>query len=402
MPVITRLAALAAAAFALAAPVAAAEDCEAVILPRAVGVIQAVTGPGVNLSEKMAEMDGYVTACPDHGWVNVMAAELDLMIFKTTRSNNGGSATQEGVNFLARAFLRSGVFQQGPDENRKERYLLPASSGTVNLTYSVASNNRKAIIEALGDLAKSGTVHPYLKPASPVACSGWAPSDAQTLAYKVSAKADMALLPFVEAVADGCRAETNQGNRMPLAVLAEAYMDLVKTGQVTEPAEVKRLLIAARRAADDFIATSSYHSFFFSESDDRELIALLRKHGVHAGDGPEIIDRALWFTPDYIGSEVAIRSIAYSLDELWTPLAAGETPGTAEEVAKARNLLTSYLLQLNKQGSDAGLKTETGVMLREALSAFHTGEIRKPGTPVRKPMPTWLYDTQMKLLTPQP
>lgn len=399
MLVTARLAALAAVlAFA---PVALAEDCDGDILPRAVSAIQTLSGPGVNISAKISEMDGYVQACPDHGWIHVMAAELDFTIFKTTKANNGGAATQEGVNFLARAFVRSGVFQQGPDENRRERYLLQTGSGTVNLTYSVASNNRKAIIEALGDLAKSGTVHPYLKPEGTLACKGWAPADAQTLAYKISAKADMALLPFVEAVANACRTESNQGERVPLAVLADAYAGLVEKEQVTDPAEVKRLLVAARQAADGYLGTASHHSLFFSESDDRELTALMRKHGV-LGDGPETIVRSLWFTPDHIGSEAAIRSIVYSLEDLWTPLAAGEASGSTEEVAKARNQLTTYLLKLKQEGADAGLKTETAAMLLEALSAFHKGAIRKPGVPARTPMPSWLYEMQVKLLKQQP
>jgi len=208
----------------------------------------------------------------------------------------------------------------------------------------------------------------------------------------------MALLPFVEAVADVCRSEANQGDRFPLAVLAGAYAGLVEKEQVTDPAEVKRLLIAARQAADGFLGTTSQHSLFFSESDDRELTALMRKHGVF-GESPETIDRSLWFTPEHIGSEVAIRSIVYSLEDLWTPLASGEMPGSTEEVAKARNRLTTFLLQLKQEGADAGLKTEASAMLLEALSAFHRGEIRKPGVPARAPMPSWLYDMQVKLLT---
>jgi len=64
MPVITRLAALAVAAIAFAAPAAAIEDCDTVILPRAVAVIRTVTQPGAVLADKMDMMDSYVKSCP--------------------------------------------------------------------------------------------------------------------------------------------------------------------------------------------------------------------------------------------------------------------------------------------------------------------------------------------------
>lgn len=397
-----RLAPLAIAAFAFAAPAALAEDCDTVLLPRAVSVIQDVVKPGANLSAKIAEMDGYVQSCPAHGWIHVMASELDLMVFRSTKTSNGGKATQEGVNFLARAFVRSGVFQQGPDDNRRERYLLQTGTGTVNLTYSVASNNRSAIIEALGDLAKAGTIHPYLKPETDPACEGWAVSDAQTLSYKVTTAADMMLLPFVEAVARSCKSDPGNRDRLPSALLTKAYMKLVKTDAVTEKAEIRRLLIAARQSAEDYKGTIGYHSIFFSEFDDRELTALSRKHGVLSGEEPETIERPLWFSREHVGSELAIRSIVHSFRDYWTPLAAGETDAPAEEVARARIAFTGYVVQLNKQGADAGLPDETQAMLIEAVNAFNKGEILVPDAATTSPMPSWLYDMTMRLLKPAP
>ncbi len=138
----------------------------------------------------------------------------------------------------------------------------------------------------------------------------------------------------------------------------------------------------------------------FSEADDRELTSLIRKHGVYTGDGPATIDRSLWFKPEYIGSEVAIRSVAYSFGEYWTPLAAGETGAPLEEVAKARNVLTSYIYQLKKQGAEAGLVAETNAMLREGLTAFQHGDLRTPEALDRTAMPLWFYEFLIKTLTP--
>lgn len=402
MPQFSRMAAMAAAAITFAAPAAVAEDCETVILPRAVVVIQTVSQPGANLADQMSRMDSYVQSCPDHAWINALGGELDLIIFKTLRANNGGVANQEAVSFLARAFLRSNLFQEGPDEGRKSRYNVLGYQNATHLDYPVASNSRKAIIEALVQLAVAGTVHPYLKPEQPLACEGWLRPDAQTVGYKVSVAADRVLLPFVEAAADACRNAPSQMDRLPLAVQALAIMKLIDKEQIKDPAEIERLLIAARRAADDFRRDDGYHSLLFSEGDDQRLKTLIRKHGVHTGEGPALIDRSLWFMPEYIGSETAIRSIVYSLPEYWTPLAAGETGASSEEVARARSQFTSYVLQLKREGTEAGLEAETEAMLREAVTAFHRGEIIPPGAATTKPMMPWLYDMIIRLLTPTP
>lgn len=402
MPVIARLAVLAAAALAFAAPAALAEDCENVFLPRAYVVITTVTKPGAVLADQMDLMDSYVKSCPDHAWINALGGELDLMIFKALRANNGGVVNQDAYNFLGRALQRSSVFKAGPAEGQQSRYnVLPLQIGTA-LDYSLASNSRKAIIESLAQLAIAGTVHPYLKAQEPLACEGWVTSDAQTLGYMVNVAKDKVLLPFVEAAAEACRTAPDRMDRLPLAVLVVAYSKLIKNEEVKDPAEIERLLIAARRAADSFMSDDGYHSLLFSEIDDRALTALIRKHGVHTGAGPATIDRSLWFKPEYIGSEVAVRSISYAFGEYWTPLAAGETGAPLEEVAKARNVLTSYIYQLKNQGAEAGLAVETNAMLREALMAFQQGDLRTPDALGRTAMPLWFYDFLIKTLTPAP
>ncbi|MFN7164192.1 MAG: hypothetical protein ACK4P2_05175 [Hyphomonas sp.] len=402
MPAITRLAALAAAAFAVCAPAARAQDCDTVILPNAVVVLQTVTQPGASLAGQMALMDSYVQSCPDHAWINALGGELDVMVFKTIRANNGGVANQEAVSFLARAFRRSNMFQKGPDEGRKSRYHILGLNNGTHLDYSVASDSRRAIMDSLAQLALAGTVHPYLKPEQPVECKGWLTSDAQTVGYKVSVAADKVLLPFVEAAANACRTASGQMDRLPLAVLAQAYMKLVDKAQVTDAAEIERLLKSARRNADDFKGNAGYHTLLFSEGDDQRLKALIRKHGVHNGDGPQVIDRSLWFTQEYIGSEVAIRSIVQSFSDYWTPLAAGETEAPSEDVARARNQMTSYVLQLKREGTETARKDQTEAMLREAVTAFQKGEISPPEAATKAPMMPWLYDMIIRLITPPP
>lgn len=392
----------AAAALTFAAPAALAEDCDKDILPRAYVVIQTVTQPGAVLGDKMDMMDSHVNRCPDHAWINALGGELDFMIFRTLRANNGGVVHQDAYNFLGRALQRSNVFKAGPIEDQQSRYNVLLNQFGAHLDYSVASNSRKAIIESLAQLALAGTVHPYLKAEDPLACEGWVTSDAQTLGYMVKVAKDQVLLPFVEAAAEACRMAPYRMDRLPLSVLVVAYSKLIENEEVTDPAEIERLLIAARRAADDFMSDDGYHTLLFSESDDRKLTGLIRKHGVPTGGGPATIDRSLWFKPEYIGSEVAIRSVAYAFSEYWTPLAAGETGAPLEEVAKARNVLTSYIYQLRKQGTEAGLEIETSAMLREALTAFQSGDLRTPDTLDRTAIPLWFYDFLIKTLTPDP
>lgn len=385
-----------------ALPAFAEEDaCETLILPRALEAIQTVIQDGTRVAPQAGLMDGYVQQCPDHAWINALAGELDVMIFKGLRQANGGVPTQDAVNYLARAFDRSTVFQAGPDETRNNRYNIITSQSSYNrLEYSIASGSRRGILDELATLARAGTVHPYLAGTTPPGCSGWLTSDTQTISYQIKARQDMVLLPFVDAAAEACRGAKTQSDRFPLALKAKAYMTLIEKGVVTDPAEIERMLIAADEDATAFLGQDAYRALYFDESDARRLVTLLRKYGVHAGPGEAVVDRALWFTREYIGSEVAVRSIVYSLDDYWTPLAAGDTDAPGEEVARARNRMTAYLIELNKEGAAAGFKDEASAMLREAVTAFHKREIISPKMENRKDIPPFLFDIMIRLLTP--
>lgn len=341
--------------------------------------VQAVIHDGTTLAAYVPQMDSYVQACPNHAWINMLGGEMDLIVYRGMRNANGGVPTQDGVNYLARAFERSSVFYAGPDETRNRRSNIATSYNYYNnLEYSIASDSRSAIIGELVTLALAGTVHPYLSGKAPLECKGWLSSDAQTVSYGILEASDKVLLPFVEAAADACRASPNRSGKLPLSLLAKAYIRLVDNGVVSDPGEVETMLLAAERNARDYLGEDEFHAFYFDEGDVNKLKGLLRKYGVHSRPGEAVIDRSLWFTPEYIGSEAAIRSIVYSLDDYWTPLAAGDTEAPAEEVAKARNRMTGYLLELNKEGGAAGVQEEASAMLREAVTAFHKREILSP------------------------
>ncbi|MGE6699011.1 hypothetical protein ACQKH5_15035 [Hyphomonas sp. NPDC076900] len=395
----------AAALMAGAALQAVADDatCETEKLGAALESVQAVIKDGTTLAAYVPQMDSYVKACPNQAWINVLGGELDLIVFRGLRQANGGAPAQDSVNYLARAFERSNVFYAGPDETRNRRTNIATSYNFYNtLDYSIASDSRGAIIGELVTLALAGTVHPYLAATTPPECKGWLVSDAQTISYKISTAADTPLLAFVEAAAEACRNQPLRSSLSPSALLAKAYLRLIDTGQVTEPDEVKRMLLAAEDNAKAYLGDDEFVAFYFDKTDVNKLKSLLRKYGVHSGPGEAVIDRALWFTPEYIGSEAAIRSIVYSLDDYWTPLAAGDTEAPGEEVAKARNRMTAYLLELNKEGGAAGVQDQASAMLRDAVTAFHKREILSPEMQDRKDMPSWLYDVVIRILTPQP
>lgn len=396
-----RFAALAAVIAAFAAPVAAAEDCESVLLPRALQTVQTVSTPGADLVALITRMDAAVKNCPSHPWINVLGAQLDLVTFTTLRTNNGGVANQDAVNYLARAFERSNVFYQVSEDERRGRYEVVGLNGYRRIDYAVASDIRKGVVEALAGLAQAGTVHPYFTPKEPLVCEGWLPTDTQKIAYMVQGPEDTVLLGFFEAAADACRTAPYQSDRVPLSILARANIRLVEKEQVKDPAAIRHLLTQARRAADDFMGTTGYHTLLWSETyDEAKLRPLLRKYGIHFGDGPETIDQSLWFTKEYIGSEVALRSMAYAFSGYWSPLAAGEAGGSNEEVAKARNQFSAYLLQLKKQGKEGGLEAESIAAIKQALAAFNSGEIRPAEALYRKPIPQWLMNVLNNVLSP--
>lgn len=395
----------AAALLAGAALPAHADDakCETEKLAAALESVQGVINNPSTLAAYVPQMDSYVKDCPNSAWINALGGELDLMTYRGLRNANNGVPTQDAVNYLARAFERSSVFYAGPDDTRKERYHVATSYNFYNnLTFSFASDSRGAIIDELVTLALSGTVHPYLSGTAPIECKGWVSSDSQDVSYKIKDAGSKVLLPFLEAAAEACRSAPVRVDKLPLAQLAKAYLRLVDTAVVTDPPEVRRMLLAAEKNAADYLGGDEYHAFYFDETDVNRLKSLVRKYGVHAAPGEGLIDRSLWFKPEYLGSEEAIRSIVFSLDDYWTPLAAGETSASVEEVARARNRMTGYILELNKEGGAAGVQEEASAMLREAVTAFYKRTIISPRMEAGKELPDWLYNIMISLLTPKP
>lgn len=398
MLTIRGFAALAAALCAFAVPAAAADTCETETLPQAIMALQKqVTADDV--VARMDLMDSLVAACPEHGWINVLGAELDRTTYRALLQASNGSPDQQALNYLLRGFERSNVFQQGPDENRKERYGIWLGPNEARLVYSVATDNRKGIIEELMTLARQGKVHPYLAAELPMVCSGWITGDAMTVAYAVKSKADRVLLPFIDAAAKACSVTDGGRGQLPVALKAVAYARFVRDGELTDRDEISGLLTEAKAAQDAYVTGRGF-DFFYSESEAERLTKLMQQHAVRTGDEPVLLARELWFTPEHVRSPEAVYSIALALSGTWTPLAAGTEAGDTQTVATARTKLSSLVFALLKEGADAGLKPETQVTLREALTAFQTGKVRTMHAANLPGALAFLYDMLIKILTP--
>lgn len=388
-----------------AMPASADDTCTSIVMPQALDAHQIMmTVERKIIPAQVERVEAAVKQCPDHAWINAIGSELDLNIYGVLKAGNGGVPNQDALNYLLRAFERSNKFQEGPSEGRESVYNISTSvNARSSLEYISFANSRKPIIEGLMEIALMGSLHPYLAGTEVKKCGGWAVSDAQTVSYQIDTPEKLIFIPFVDAIAEACRPGRENADIVAMALKSKVYAVAVERNAVTDTEEVRRYLITAQKAADEYLAMAGRGTTFFYDSFDiKRLDTLKRKHRVFTGEGPETVERSLWFTQAYIGSDVAIRSIVYSLDEYWTPLAAGETGASKEEVAKARNQLVSYLIALRKEGADAGFKDEAGKMVLAAFKAYHSREILSPERESRTDMPSWLYDIALKTLDPPP
>lgn len=269
-----------AVAAAVAGP-ALADPCETEVLPAALGAAKVKPSNGEEFAQLLQKMEGYVAACPEHPWVNMMLATMDFLAYQALTDINDGVPNQEGVNHLLRGFVHIGKFMDGPDELRRDRFMLATPSGPGDLRHSTAVDLRKAIITKLMQIAKMGSVHPYLSGTEPVACEGWLTSDARTVAYAIDTKEDLIFLPFVDAAAEACEAAGDTANFLPLALKAKVYAEVVEKAYVTDTDEIRRMLRSAKDAQVAYLRGRE-SDVFYSKSDVELLGKLMRAHAVTA------------------------------------------------------------------------------------------------------------------------
>lgn len=387
-----RLAALTALMWGIMGAAAEADTCETERLPQALETSMQQITSAAQLQKSLLEIDGHVGRCPDNPWINLMGAAMDMQVYDAMVRGSNNQINQDSYNYLVRAFARSNKFIEVPAENRRDRLAVPLPAGGVGqLRYEAASNNRKTIIATLMQIARLGSVHPYIAAETPPACSGWLNSDTQSIGYAVKTKADLIFQPFLDAAVEACRDTENASERLPLAVTATMYTNLVTRKEVTEPEKIRELLEKAKSARDAYLDGRDYDTFY-SKFDDGRLNTQLRNHGIDPQAG--LLPRELWFTPEHMRSETMVFSLSLALSEEWAGIAAAIAAGT-ETLSSGGTRYTRFAYEVLNQGRAAGLEDETRGALRTALRNVQESVVRAPAMGDHELPPKWLYDTLM-------
>lgn len=377
---------------AITAGAALADTCDSERLPQALETSMQQITSAEQFQKNLLEIDGHVSRCPDDPWMNLMGAVMDMQVYDAMVRGSNNQIKQDAYNYLLRAFARSNKFMEVPAEKRRDLLAVPLPSGGVGqLKFEAASANRRTIIESLMQIARLGSVHPYLAGETPPACDGWLNSDTQTIGYAIKKEADLIFQPFLDAAAEACRDTEERRLRLPLAVTATTYANLVGREEVTEREKVRELLEKARAARDTYLEGRDYDTFY-SKFDYGRLDTQLRKHGIDPQAG--LLSRDLWFTAEHIRSEKMVFSLAMALSEEWAGIAASMAAGT-ETASSAGVLYTRYVYDVLNQGRAAGLEAETRGALRSALRNVQESVVRAPAMGDHELPPQWLYDTLM-------
>lgn len=383
---------------AAALPAAAAETCETEHLPKALEASMRQTNTAEQFQQTLTEIDGYVSRCPEHPWINMMGAVMDMRAYDILVRGNNNQINQTAFNYLIRAYDRSNVYISAPAEARQDRLGIQAGSRTAELTHSAATDNRKSIIAALMTIARLGTLHPYLAAETQPTCGGWLISDSQTIGYAMEKEADLIFRPFVDAAADACSIDGDQADSTPIAVKAYAYTHFVRKGAVSDPAQISELLIAARDARDVYLdMNNGQFGIVFSKATSGALDSQLRKHGVDPQAG--LLLRAQWFKAEHINSEDMQFSLAWALSENWAGLAANITAGSTNLPA-ASTAYTNFVSGILAEGRAAGLEDETRTAILRALTDIQESRVRAHAMDGYDLPPEWLFDTLKNVYGP--
>lgn len=368
---------------------ALADACETEHLPKALEASLRQTNTAEQFQQALTEIDGQVSRCPDHPWLNMMGALMDMRVYDVLLRGNNNQINQSALNYLIRAYDRSNKYIAVPAEDRKDRYAVVAGSQKGNLTYGAAADNRKAIIAALMQIAKLGTVHPYLSAETPLACKGWLAPDSQSVGYAMKTEADLMFRPFLEAAAKACSNDEAKKDDTPVGVKAYVYTHLVRTEAVTEPAHISDLLLAARDARDTYLdMNGGQFGIILPKITSNELDSLLRKHGVDPQAG--LLPREKWFTADHMRGEEMQFSLAWALSDTWAPLAA-EIEAGDKTVASAATDYTKFVSGILAEGREAEMEKETRTAILYALSHVQESRVRSHNMAGHDLPPEWLF-----------
>ena len=383
----------------MSAPTASADACETEYLPKALEAGLRQTNTAEQFQKALTEIDGYVSRCPDHPWINMIGADMDVRVYDVLLSGNNNQVTQQAFDYLLRAFDRSNKFIAVPIEDRQDNHMVPVGEGYGCVTHDMAHANRRDLLSKLMTLAKLGTVHPYLAAETPPACAGWLMSDSQTVGYAMKTEADLIFRPFLDAAADACSEIEATLSKAPVETQAYVYTNLVRSESITDPALVTELLLAARDARQAFLDRNGGKlGVAMDRFASKDLDSELRRHGVDPQAG--ILPRKQWFTSEHMRGEEMQFSLAWTLSDTWAGLAAEMEAGT-KTLSSAGAAYTSFVSGVLAEGREAGLEAETRTAILYALAHMQESRVRSHKMDGYDLPPAWLFDTLMKIYGPQ-
>lgn len=391
-----RLAAALLGALVLVAGNAAAEDCAGTVRIEALGVSARSVTTGAELQAALTDMDALVARCPEDAWLNALGAEIDLRVYTALLNANNNQMNQQTFDFLHRAFLRSSRYANAPAEERQEVAGIQTPHGRRGLSHEAARSVRREIMGVFLAMARLGQMHPYLKAEEPLTCNVWLMTDAQTIGYAIQSRADLVLMPFVDAAAEACGEDPQIWLRTPLAVAAQAHVRVVQKGVITDPAAVRAALIKARAYRDAYLAAVGFDAFY-SKFEAGQLDGELRKHGVDPMAGR--LARELWFEPENISSKTMQFSLAWALSEEWAAISE-KIAAEGITLSSAGALYTRFVYGVLTEGREAGLEAEIRAALRSALRDVQESRVRASSMADYDLPPQWLHDTLMKTTEP--
>ncbi|WP_417657264.1 hypothetical protein [Pseudidiomarina aestuarii] len=375
--------AFAVVAFIVTAP-AYSQSCDDSIVPQALELVRQQPKTGQEFSERLSQMDSYYQTCPEHPWVNALAAVTDTQAYELITRSNNGQPNQQAISFLSRALLRSNVYFDTPTVERKERFNLQLSNGMGNLRHEDIAKNRNTIFDHLMTLGRTNRIHPYLSGTEALQCTSGREGDTQRIGFAIKSKNDLVFLPFIDQFAEACRATGDPKRTLAIAVQARVYRDVVKNQLVTDEVLIRDYLQKAQQAESNYLASHNY-DIHWSEQDSKSLRILLRDYQM-----TNTIPKARWFTPDAIESAEVTESIALEMNNRWLEITKSIEDDNPATSAVAGRQFSQYVFSLMNAGKEANMNEPAKAAIHKALTAFVAGDIRTSATQYL-PMPSQMF-----------
>lgn len=393
-----KLAVLAAAA-AFATPPALAFDCGPEHIIKVVDNFRRMQQPGISgdqLNGLATEITLDAGRCKETGWIRIIAA--GAVIQTLNRDDDlypADSDEMKAVRFnrLGRAIDHVLAF--------RDHYPGEFRHGAVSLRYDDWSGLLEPVVHTMLRYADEGHIHPLASDDPPALSCDYVSSAMATNASNFRFARSPASLRLLTSVADVCRTSEERTDWSVLAQRANKLVTQVDNGTLAEPDRIRWALREAYRDSRQYLDGKEAPFGVWFDSHEKKLREMLEKYPASLRFFEDIRDvpQADWFLPENIGEDATVHSIALAFSQMWSPLAAGVTDASTEEITKARLPLMRFASDLGKQADAAGQGKAGRAMIAEGLAAFQEGIVRTPETATLPGAPVWLYEMLHRVMT---